>query len=124
GGGAGGIMLQGPRALSRAGPGDCGPCDALSARALGHAGWTHRPGPIAGRDRWPFRPRTAPLRADALPSGAIDAAAVGGVVAVGGRVHLEATGATPADGQTGRVRRRSASGFARRAGDLALCVGG
>src|SRR3954465_10692463 len=111
-------MLQGPRALSRAGPGDCGPCDALSARALGHAGWTHCPGPIAGRDRWPFRPRTAPLRADAFPSGAVDAAGVGGVFAVGGPVHLEATGATPAHGETGRVRRRSGCAFAGPARDV------
>jgi hypothetical protein len=40
--------------------------------------------------------------------GAVDTAAVGGVVAVHGRVHLETPGATPADGQTGRFCQRSA----------------
>ena len=41
----------------------------LPARTLGHAGWPHDPGAIARGDRGSFRPRTPPLRADAIPSG-------------------------------------------------------
>ena len=37
---------------------------------------------------------------------------------------LEAAAATPADGQTRKLRRRSPGCPARRAGDIAVCVGG
>src|SRR5690242_14412448 len=74
--------------------------------------------------RGPFWPRTAPLRADALSSGAVDAAAADSAAAMAGRVDLETPGATPADRQTGRFRQRGTRGVARRAAELALCIGG
>src|SRR5690349_14340695 len=110
--------------VSGAGSGDFGQCHLLAARTLGDAGWTHHPGATAGGDRWPFWPRTAPLRAAALSSGAVDAAAADRAAAIAGRVDLETPGATPADRQTGRFRQRGTRRVARRAGDLALCIGG
>ena len=53
--------------------------------------------PLPEGHRLPFRPRTPPLRADAISSGAIDPAPAGSVAAVGRRVDLETPGATPAD---------------------------
>jgi hypothetical protein len=60
-----------------------------------HSRWnsqtgSHDPGAAAGGGRWSFRPRTAPLRADAVPSGTVDAATAGGIPALGWRGDLEA----------------------------------
>ena len=96
--------------------------DLLPARTLGHARWTDDPGPVAGGDRGPFRSGTPPLRADAIPSGAVDAAPAAGVVAIGGGVDLEAAVATPVDRETRGLRRRSPGCSARRAGDIAVGV--
>src|ERR1700712_3407341 len=106
-----------------AGSGDLSQGHLLPARALGDAGWTHDPSPAAGGDRGSFRPRTAALRADAVPSGSIDAAPSGGVASLARRGDLQASVATPADRQTRKLRRRGAGRPSRRAADVAVCVG-
>ena len=97
-----GLALQGLRAVPGAGPGDARPGDPLPARTLGDAGWPDDPGAAAGRDRRPFRAGTAPLRADAIPSGAGDGAAAGGAIARLRPRDLQAAGRAPADRRPGR----------------------
>jgi len=75
--------------------------DLLPAGTLGHAGWPNDPGAAAGGCGRPFRPRTPPLRSDAIPSGAVNVASADGLVALDGCVDLEAAIATFADGQEG-----------------------
>jgi len=92
------FLVQAPR-LRRGKPGDFGKRDLLPLRTLGHTGWTHDPGTVARGDRWSFRSRTPPLRADALSSGSVDPAPVGDAVVIVGCVDLETSGATVVDGK-------------------------
>src|SRR5208283_1171832 len=68
--------------------------------------------PLPERTNGSFRPGTAPLRADAVPSGAVHAAPAGRLAALGEGGDLETPAATFADGQTRKLRRRSAGCFA------------
>jgi len=70
--------------LSGAGPRDFGARDPLPARTLGHGRWPDDPRSIATGDRRPLRTGTAPLRADAIPSGAINDASVADFVTFDG----------------------------------------
>ena len=91
------IPFQGIRILSGAGPRDFGARDLLPARTLGHARWPDDPGPIARGDRRSFRPGTAPLRADAISSGAVNDAPAAGLVTLDGGRDLEAAVGSPVE---------------------------
>src|ERR1019366_9568210 len=91
------IPLQGLPILSGARPRDFGTRDPLPAPALGHARRPDDPGPVAGGNRRPFWSGTAPLRADAISSGAVNDAPAAGLVTLNGCCDFEATVGSPVE---------------------------
>src|SRR5271165_4841245 len=81
-------------------------------------------GAVARRDPWSLRPAPAPLRADAVSSGAGDGRASGHAAAGDRRQHLQASGHAPADRPAGRLSGRNQRSPACRTGDRGLDHGG
>src|SRR3954451_8722706 len=69
----------------------------LSTRALDHVRWADLHRTLAGRHLRTFRPGSAPLCADAVPSGAVDPAARDGPAAVAWGGNFRTSGAASAD---------------------------
>src|SRR5919202_1547726 len=88
--GAARLAVQGLCRFPRSGSGAAGPLHPLSPGALAHTGRAADRGAAAGRDRWPFRARAAPLRPGPVPSRAGQRAAPGGAIAGHRPGHLQA----------------------------------